>query len=281
VVEEHIAEALRLFDGIATADSFDLQCHYLIGKYYQEEKDTRKAYKVYLYSIKRFNQDAIKDPAMRSENTELAYSVALNLMTLQSNPVDAEVEVCFKIIRKSFPLHLKRIEYENEMAKPAPDKFRIKQLGDEIRKLRAEEEKTLVTPAKEEKEASATAPAEKKVVTPEPKEHKPREQKGIFSKLFHELSPDSVGLTQQQSAKAEATQEEAETFKFAPPQEALQHASAFMVYHNNTWEGPFSYLQLKTMGFLEPSTWVCRVGSQQVIQAYEMPDLQSIFKQQV
>src|SRR5579859_701892 len=104
VVKDHIAEALKLFDSIANADAFDLQCHYLVGKYYQEERDLRKAYQVYLNAVKRFNQYTGKNPNMKSENTELAYSVALNLMTLQSNPVDPQVELCFRLIRKSFPL---------------------------------------------------------------------------------------------------------------------------------------------------------------------------------
>ena len=106
--------------------NFDLQCHYLVGKYYQEAKDNRKAYQVYLNAIKRFNQYVVKNPDLKSENVELAYSVALNLMTLQSSPFDPELEKCFKNIRKSYPLHVKRIEFENEMAKPAPDKVRIR-----------------------------------------------------------------------------------------------------------------------------------------------------------
>ncbi len=51
-----------------------------------------------------------------------------------------------------------------------------------------------------------------------------------------------------------------------------------MVYTNNSWEGPFTPLQLSSKGFLKPGTWVCRAGSQHVTQAYEVPDLLLLFK---
>ena len=87
-MESHIAEALALFETIDHTEAFDLQCHYLVGKYYQEVKDFRKAYQVYLGAIKHFNRYVGKNPDLKSDNVELAFSVALNLMTLQSNPID-------------------------------------------------------------------------------------------------------------------------------------------------------------------------------------------------
>ncbi len=278
--QDHMAEALKLFEDIAETETFDLQCHYLVGKYYQEERDTKRAYRVYLHAIKRFNQLVMKSPDLKSENAELAYSVALNLMTLQTNPIAPEVETCFKIIRKSFPLHLKRIEFENEMAKPAPDKARVKQLSEEIRKLRAEEEKEIPasSPAKK---TTQEAPVEKSAAPPEPK---PKEGKGIFSKLFSELSPDSLGLSESGepgSPKAQAKPEggdRVDSFKLHLPTEAANNGSAFLVFHDDKWEGPFTISQLRTMGFLRHATWVCRDGSQQVLQAYEVPDLQPLFQ---
>ncbi len=290
---EHIAEALKLFETLQSAETLDLQCHYLVGKYYQEEKDSRKAYQVYLNAIRRFNQLVGKNPDLKAENAELAYSVALNLMNLQWNPVAPEVEVCFKIIRKSFPLHLKRVEFEQEMAKPAPDKFRVKQLGDEIRKLKAEEEKEQEASAAKDPKAGAAPPTEKAAPSsasgpsPQPAQSAPlpqpkaKEPKGIFSKLFSELSPASVGLgglEQPESQTKSDGGEGRESFKLAVPTEAVHNGSAFMVFHDDHWEGPYTVSQLKTMGFLRHATWVCRDGSQQVMQAYEVSDLQPLFQ---
>lgn len=285
IMVDHIAEALKLYEAIANADFFDMQCHYLVGKYYQEEKDSRKAYRVYLHATKRFNQLALKSPGMRSDNAELAYSVALNLMTLQSNPVDPEVEVCFKILRKSFPLHLKRIEFENEMAKPAPDKARVKQLADEIRKLRAEEEKETAETVKEAKADPAPVkieraePAETVSAQTSPAAAKPKEPKGIFSKLFTELSPTAMGLSAAPGSHSPKADGGPESFKLAMPvAETSASGSAFLVFHEDQWEGPYTTSQLRTLGFLRHGTWVCRDGSQQVLQAYEVPDLQSLFQ---
>ncbi len=338
ISSDHVAEALKLFEAIANADTFDLQCHYLVGKFYQEEKDPRKAYRTYLHAIKRFNQLAIKDPAVRAENSELAYSVALNLMTLQSNPIDPEVEVCFKILRKSFLLHLKRIEFENEMAKPAPDKARVKQLAEEIRRLRAEEETTAPAKAQTAENPSAASasspgfaqatpggpqagstpstssgqaglpqagsrsaqgaggqagqasptprgPAPSAAAEPSPAPSaaafKPKEPKGIFSKLFTELSPASLGLSPSSTAPSQkpAGGEGKDSFKLPlPSPEASAPGFAFLVFHDDQWEGPYTTAQLRSLGFLRHGTWVCRDGSQQVLQAYEVPDLQPLFQ---
>lgn len=288
VGSEHIAEALKLFETLQNNETLDLQCHYLVGKYYQEEKDSRKAYQVYLNAIRRFNQLVVKNPDLKAENAELAYSVALNLMNLQWNPVAPEVEVCFKIIRKSFPLHLKRVEFEQEMAKPAPDKFRVKQLADEIRKLKAEEEKEQETPAAKTPKAGEV-PAEKPTqatsttnpAQTSPSQPKGKEPKGIFSKLFSELSPASIGLGGMEAPGSQTKSDNGdskESFKLAVPAEAAHNGSAFMVFHDDHWEGPYTVSQLRTMGFLRHATWVCRDGSQQVMQAYEVSDLQPLFQ---
>jgi hypothetical protein len=126
-MEEHVAEALKLFESVEQAEPFDLQCHYLVGKYFQGNQDHHRAYRAYLNAIKRFNRHSVKNPELKGDNADLAYSVALNLIALQSDPIDPELEICFKLIRKSLPLHLKRFQLEHEMGKPAPDKERIKQ----------------------------------------------------------------------------------------------------------------------------------------------------------
>ncbi|HTC20450.1 MAG TPA: hypothetical protein VK859_06370 [bacterium] len=267
VIEEHITEALRLFEAIENGESFDLQCHYLVGKYYQEAKDNRKAYQVYLNAIKRFNQYVVKNPDLKSENVELAYSVALNLMTLQSSPFDPELEKCFKNIRKSYPLHVKRIEFENEMAKPAPDKVRIHQLTEEIRALKAEEEKETLAAAKEREATAAVKDAASK----------PPEKEDIFTRLFRVPSPFSKEWVDQ--APKITPEEKKDFLKIAP--EFNDPGSSFMIFRNNDWEGPYTLAQLRPMGHLDPSVWVCRVGSQLVSQAYEVPDLHPLIQQQV
>jgi hypothetical protein len=272
IQQEHITEALRMFEGIQDGDSFDLQCHYLVGKYYQEIQDYRKAYGVYLNAIKRFNQYVGKNPDLKSDNTDQAYSVALNLMSLQSNPIDPEVERCFKIIRKSFPLHLKQVELENEMGKPAPDQGRVWQLTEEIRRLKAEEDKELAA-------AQAEVPKPEKKEE-EPSNAQPAPTKGIFSKLFSELSPSSVGLSgmpEEESPKTRAGGENGDFLKLSPLSEANPNA-VFMAFHDEKWVGPFTLSQLKSEGFLRSSTWVCRPGSQQVLQAYEVPDLRPLLR---
>jgi hypothetical protein len=292
--EAHIAEALQLFETIQNVEPFDLQCHYLVGKYHQESQNFKKAYQIYLSAIKRFNKMAVQSPNLKGENAELAYSVALNLMTLQWNPVDPEVEICFKIIKKSFPLHLKRIEFENEMAKPAPDQKRVKQLAEDLRKLREEDEKeaqafqvakeAAAAKAQKTEEASPTGKTTEKAKTSSLPEIKAKEPKGIFSKLFDELSPDAMGLTptadgsKGTGAKETGKKgEKAESLKFTPPEASAQNAT-FMAYHGDQWEGPFTLAQFKEKGFLKPVTWVCRAGTQQVMQAYEVPDLQTLLK---
>jgi tetratricopeptide (TPR) repeat protein len=277
-MENHIKESLGLFETIEHGEDFDLQCHYLVGKYYQEVKDSRKAYQIYQNAIKHFNQYVGKNPDLKAENVELAYSIALNLMGLQLNAADPDLQTCFKLIRKSYPLHVKRIEYENEMARPAPDKTRVKQLIEEIRKLKAAEEKEALEAEKEK--GPLVVAAEKTVDTPAPK---PVERDDIFSKLFRvpSLLPDE--LTQLKSGDQKPTKETEEkdkkdVFKLSPPTESASNFSSYMVFQNNDWEGPFTLAQLRSKGSLDPATWVCRVGSQLVSQAYEVPDLHSLIQ---
>ena len=211
-----------------------------------------------------------KNPDLKAENVELAYSIALNLMGLQLNAVDPDLEICFKLIRKSYPLHVKRIEYENEMARPAPDKTRVKQLIEEIRKLKAAEEKEALEAEKEK--GPLVVATEKTVDTPAPK---PVERDDIFSKLFRvpSLLPDD-----QKPTKAIEEKDKKDVFKLSPPTESASNYSSYMVFQNNDWEGPFTLAQLRSKGSLDPATWVCRVGSQLVNQAYEVPDLHSLIQ---
>lgn len=346
IKEDHITEALQLFETIDQRDAFDLQCQYLVGKYYQEEKDTRKAYRIYLEAIKNFNRHVTKNPSLKAENAELAYSIALNVMTLQSNPVDPELKQCFTILRKSYPLHLKSIELENEMAKPAPDPARIKELKEEIRRLKEDQEvdteeskpkeqaapvsKKLSEPVQIAKKEPAVEPSQgaKKTPVSEPaqpmKESPVREPLPVITKLPRgesaqaaietpvsepipvakkssgsepaqtaKESPLAAKKEDQVAAKTSSTSKKKDTqtielspgdgenldfLKFSPTIDKTSQDTFFMVYTNNSWEGPFTPLQLSSKGFLKPGTWVCRAGSQHVTQAYEVPDLLLLFK---
>jgi hypothetical protein len=329
-MEEHVAEAMRLFAAIESAEFFDLQCHYLVGKYHQEVQDHRKAYQIYLNAIKRFNRQSVRNPELKAENAELAYSITLNLLALQSDPIDPELEICFKLIRKSLPLHLKRVELENEMSKPAPDPARVKKLAEEVKALKAEEEKSALALAEAKQQALAIAEAKKveglvteqketpavakdvevvkgshESVVPkaEPKEASApsngkethstptkrasaatNDGQGLFSKLFAELSPDAMGLAGPvkmgaQGGKAKGDKQDALTI--SPLYDYTEKGSTFMAYHGDQWEGPYTAMELRKMDFFQPSTWVCRVGNQQVLQAYEVPEIAPLFHHQL
>jgi hypothetical protein len=277
-MENHITEALELFETINNAEALDLQCHYLVGKYYQEIKDSRKAYQIYLNAIKQFNQYVLKNPDLKSENVELAYSIALNLMGLQLNAADPELERCFKNIRKSYPLHVKRIEFENEMAKPAPDKVRVKQLVEEIRKLKAEEDKETLAVQKEKESSAAT-----KEKTGDAPAAKTPEKEDIFTKLFRVptlLASDLAGEKPKGHNPSFSEELDKDVLKLAPPPES-SNGTSYMVFQNNNWEGPFTLSQLRSKGPLDSATWVCRVGSELVSQAYEVSDLYSLIQKKV
>ena len=268
-VESHITEALNLFPSIEKSETFDLQSLYLAGKYYQEMKDNRKAYQVYLNAVRKFNDYVVKNPDHKSDYAEMAYSIALNLMALQLVPSDPELERCFKLIHKSYPLHVKRFEFENEMAKPAPDKAKAKQLIEEIKKLKAEAEKE-VPAAPVEKAPASTAAAKAPAV----------EKEDIFTKLFRVPSLDLPEMKSSAAGQNKHEKEEKkDVFKMSPV-ELSGHGASYMVFQNNNWAGPFTLAQLRAAGSLDPDAWVCRVGSQLVSQAHEVSDLHSLIQHQ-
>jgi len=268
---DHIQEALGLFESIQNSEAFDLQCHYLVGKYYQEEKNPRKAYQVYLDALKRFNRMVTANPGLKNDNADQAYSVSLNLMTLQSDPVDPEVEKCFKTIRKSLPLNLKRIEFDAERAKPVPDPIRIKHLAAEIRKLKADEDKTSEgIPA-----AQITVSGSPTLIEPQKADPGPR----------REPTPTPIGSAKSGPGKLEIplreikepVRETRPTSSYMEPPQGV----SYMAHENNMWLGPYTPTELQTMGFLKATTWVCLFGTQNVVQAFEVPDLQAVLQQPV
>ncbi|HTC19708.1 MAG TPA: hypothetical protein VK859_02600, partial [bacterium] len=59
----------------------------------------------------------------------------------QYGQIHPDLEKFFKIIRKSYPLHNKRLELENELRKPSPNQAHVKQLTQELRELKTLVEK--------------------------------------------------------------------------------------------------------------------------------------------
>jgi hypothetical protein len=133
--QTHLTEALGLYEELTTTDLFDPQIYYLVGRYYQD-KDNLKAQKVYLAGVQHFNRYVAKNPNLKADYVEMAYAIALNFVTLQFGQIHPDLEKFFKIIRKSYPLHNKRVELENELRKPSPNQAHIKQLTQELRELK-------------------------------------------------------------------------------------------------------------------------------------------------
>ena len=104
VAETHLIEAVNQFDNIVSSDIFDLEIFYLMGKYYQG-MDDRKAKQVYLEGITRFNRYVEKNPGLKHDHVETAFSMALNLLALQTGHIDPELEKFFKSVRRTYLKH--------------------------------------------------------------------------------------------------------------------------------------------------------------------------------
>jgi hypothetical protein len=135
IPEAHLNEALDLYEALTKTDFFDPQVYYLVGRYYQT-KDNLKAQKVYLAGVQHFNNYVAKNPSLKSDYVEMAYAIALNYVTLQYGQNHPDLDKFFKIIRKSYPIHNKRVELENELRKPNPNQNLIKQLAKELQELK-------------------------------------------------------------------------------------------------------------------------------------------------
>jgi tetratricopeptide (TPR) repeat protein len=135
IPQAHLKEALAHYEEVIRADLFDPQIYYLVGRYYLD-KDSLKAQTVYLAGVQHFNQFVEKSPGLKSDYVEMAYAIALNFVTLQYGQIHPDLEKFFKIIRKSYPLHNKRVELENALRNPDANQGRIKQLTHELRELK-------------------------------------------------------------------------------------------------------------------------------------------------
>jgi hypothetical protein len=109
-----LPDALRFFWEVTRTDAFDLEIHYLVGKYYQCS-DQSKALEIYLDGITRFNRFVERNPGLKPDYADLAYSIALNILSLQPERTDKELDKLFKALRKPRPLNAKSIEREKEM----------------------------------------------------------------------------------------------------------------------------------------------------------------------
>jgi heat shock protein HtpX len=56
---------------------------------------------------------------------------------------------------------------------------------------------------------------------------------------------------------------------------------SYMAFQNNQWMGPYTPLQLLATGIMNPSTWICPTGSQDVAKASETPELLPLLQKQV
>lgn len=131
----HLKEALDHYEEVTRADHFDPQVYYLVGRYYQD-KENFKAQTVYLAGVQHFNRYVEKNPGVKSDFVDVVYAIALNFVTMQFGQIHPDLDKFFKIIRKSYPLHNKRIELENELRKPSPNQARIKEVTQELRELK-------------------------------------------------------------------------------------------------------------------------------------------------
>jgi hypothetical protein len=203
---------------------------------------------------------------------------------LKPVPPESELEKYFKFIGKSYSLYVKRFEFEKEMAKPDADQEKIKKLKDEIGQLKLEQEKREVESAKEE--AAPLKAGEEKEAQAPPKEKtgdalgfKPKDKNDIFSKLLKvpSLSSESSVLVKGNNKKAEKEDDNKDFFFLSPDSEASEGIT-FMVFQNHNWDGPYTIAQLRSKKNLDKNSWVCRVGSQLVVQAYEVSDLQPLIE---
>lgn len=135
IPQAHLDEALGLYEDLAQTNLFDPHLYYLVGRYYQD-KDNLKAQKVYLAGVQHFNHHVGKHPHLKSDFVDMAYAIALNFVTLQYGQNHPDLDKFFKTIRKSYPLHNKRVELENELRKPNPNQALIQQLAQELRELK-------------------------------------------------------------------------------------------------------------------------------------------------
>jgi hypothetical protein len=72
-----------------------------MGKYYTGQDD-RKAIEVYSQGIRKFNEYIQQNPGLKNEYVGQAFGIAVNLLSLDPDRVDADLEQFFTIVRKTY-----------------------------------------------------------------------------------------------------------------------------------------------------------------------------------
>jgi heat shock protein HtpX len=125
-----------------------------------------------------------------------------------------------------------------------------------------------------------------------PRDSKLDDQEGFFARLFSNHPPVGERLSKLlhwaksdlETLRERARQEEkekAERVQAAAQAAAPAPGPGFMVFLNGAWAGPYTVLQLLSMGSLTPSTWVCPAGGQEVQSASQAPELLPLFEKRV
>ena len=111
-----VVEAVNQFENVVHSEVLDLEVFYLMGKFYQGN-DNAKAAEVYKQGIKRYNDFVSKSVDFRHEYVETAFTIALNLLALESNHADPELEKFFKTIRRTYLKNFldHKVEFNPEM----------------------------------------------------------------------------------------------------------------------------------------------------------------------
>ena len=131
------------------------------------------------------------------------------------------------------------------------------------------------------------------------------ESEGFFPDLFSDHPPVSrriskllgwakadIGVLQDLDRKEEAADKPGAVKEAEAPDEGRSAPAAqspgptapsqgFLAYQGNQWVGPYQPDQLLAMGLLEPATWVCPAGSQNVMKASEASLLTPLFQSRV
>jgi hypothetical protein len=99
--EVYVVEAVNQFENVVHSEVLDLEVFYLMGKYYQGQDDKR-AMEIYKAGIKRYNDFVSKSVDFKHDYVEMAFMIAINLLSLEANHADPELGKFFKNLRRTY-----------------------------------------------------------------------------------------------------------------------------------------------------------------------------------
>jgi heat shock protein HtpX len=67
----------------------------------------------------------------------------------------------------------------------------------------------------------------------------------------------------------------------AKPVKIPNKTPRFLLRHDSTWQGPYTPIQMFSLGLITPQSWVCRVGSKDISRARNSPFLIPLFEAEV